>query len=73
MKAGKIRESGMPPEEFWARFFNVNKIIDEMKIDSEVKEAADFLWLWNFHDSGCSKDTRNHVCHRCRPTNGTNR
>jgi SAM-dependent methyltransferase len=39
---GKIRESGMPPEEVWSSFFNVEEILDAMRINSEVRDAADF-------------------------------
>jgi SAM-dependent methyltransferase len=39
---GKIRESGMPPEKVWSGFFNVEKILDDMKVNSEVKDAADY-------------------------------
>ena len=42
IKGGKIRESGMPPEEVWVRFFNVNKILNGMKIDSRLTDIADF-------------------------------
>jgi len=39
---GKIRESGMPSEEVWCRFFNVEGILDRMLVDSQVVDAADF-------------------------------
>jgi SAM-dependent methyltransferase len=39
---GKIRESGMPSEEVWSGFFNVEKTLDDMKVNSEVKDAADY-------------------------------
>ena len=39
---GKIRESGMPPEEVWRSFFNVEKILDDMGINWELRDAADF-------------------------------
>ena len=42
IKAGKIRESGMPLEEEWSRFFNVDKILDDMEITSKLKDAVDF-------------------------------
>jgi ubiquinone/menaquinone biosynthesis C-methylase UbiE len=42
IRAGKIRESGMPPEEVWNRFFNVNSILQVMGIDSNVMDALDF-------------------------------
>ncbi len=40
--SGKIRESGMPPEEVWSGFFDVEKVLDDMKLNSGVKDAADF-------------------------------
>jgi len=39
---GKIRESGMPSEDVWSGFFNVEKILDDMKVNSEVNDAADY-------------------------------
>ena len=39
---GKIRESGMPPEEDWSSFFDIEKILDDMKISSGVRDVADF-------------------------------
>lgn len=39
---GKIRESGMPPEEIWSRFFNIEEILNSMQIDSKLVDAADF-------------------------------
>ena len=39
---GKIRESGMPPEEDWSSFFNIEEILKRMQIDSHVVDAVDF-------------------------------
>jgi predicted RNA methylase len=39
---GKIRESGMPPEEIWSGFFDVEEVLNRMQIDSRVVDAADF-------------------------------
>jgi len=39
---GKIRESGMPPEEVWSSFFDVEEILNRMKVNSGVIDAADF-------------------------------
>ncbi len=39
---GKIRESGMPPEEVWRSFFNVEEILNRMRMNSQVVDAADF-------------------------------
>jgi len=39
---GKIRESGMPPEEVWRGFFDVERILDHMLLNSHVVDAADF-------------------------------
>ncbi len=39
---GKIRESGMPSEEVWCSFFNVEGILDRMLVNSQVVDAADF-------------------------------
>lgn len=40
--SGKIRESGMPSEKVWSGFFDVERILNHMQIDSEVVDAADF-------------------------------
>jgi ubiquinone/menaquinone biosynthesis C-methylase UbiE len=39
---GRIRESGMPSEEVWSSFFNIEGILNHMLIDSQVVDAADF-------------------------------
>ena len=39
---GKIKERGMPQEEVWNSFFNVERILDRMQINSKVVNAADF-------------------------------
>jgi ubiquinone/menaquinone biosynthesis C-methylase UbiE len=39
---GRIRQSGMPPDEVWSSFFNVEEILNRMQIDSHVVDAADF-------------------------------
>jgi predicted RNA methylase len=38
----KIRESGMPAENVWRTFFDVEKILEAMQVNSEVVDAADF-------------------------------
>jgi ubiquinone/menaquinone biosynthesis C-methylase UbiE len=38
----KVRESGMPEEELWSSFFNVEKILDGMLVNSEIVDVADF-------------------------------
>jgi SAM-dependent methyltransferase len=40
--SGKIRESGMPDEELWSSFFDVEGILDSMLVNSEIADAADF-------------------------------
>jgi SAM-dependent methyltransferase len=39
---GKVRESGMPDEELWSSFFDVEKILNCMLVNSEIIDAADF-------------------------------
>src|SRR5208282_2168549 len=39
---GKVRESGMPDEELWSSFFDVERILDDMGVNSEIVDAADF-------------------------------
>jgi ubiquinone/menaquinone biosynthesis C-methylase UbiE len=38
----KIRESGMPKEEEWNKFFDPTKILSLMSLDWKVVDAADF-------------------------------
>jgi ubiquinone/menaquinone biosynthesis C-methylase UbiE len=38
----KIRESGMPSEQVWCSFFNVEGILDHMLVNSQIVDAADF-------------------------------
>jgi SAM-dependent methyltransferase len=40
--SGKVRESGMPDEELWSSFFEVERILDGMLVNSEIIDAADF-------------------------------
>src|SRR5208337_2078314 len=42
MPSGKVRESGMPEEELWSSFFDVERILDSMLVNSEIFDAADF-------------------------------
>lgn len=37
----KVRESGMPPEDIWNSFFNVELILRELLIDSQVKDIVE--------------------------------
>jgi tRNA G46 methylase TrmB len=37
----KVRESGMPPEDDWESFFNVELILRELLIDSQVKDLVE--------------------------------
>jgi len=39
---GKIRESGMPREEVWSSFFDVEETLNRMQVNSRVVDAADF-------------------------------
>jgi len=41
-RGGKIRDSGMPPEEVWNSFFDVEEILNRMQLNSRVVDAADF-------------------------------
>ena len=38
----KIRESGMPEEEYWETFFNVPEIFAKLKINGQTADAAEF-------------------------------
>lgn len=38
----KVRESGMPEEEVWEEFFDVDTVMKIMKIDKRVKDIVDF-------------------------------
>jgi ubiquinone/menaquinone biosynthesis C-methylase UbiE len=37
----KVRDSGMPTEEMWASFFNVELILTELQINSDVKDLVE--------------------------------
>ncbi len=37
----KVRESGMPPEDVWNTFFNVELILRELLIDSQVENLVE--------------------------------
>lgn len=38
----RIRESGMPPEDYWNSFFDPGRILLELEIDNLIKDAAEF-------------------------------
>ena len=37
----KIRDSGMPPEEMWSAFFDVETILDKMQINSSIHDLLE--------------------------------
>ena len=38
----KIRESGMPDEEYWNSFFDVEFILDQLQLNNKINNAAEF-------------------------------
>ena len=38
----KIRESGMPERNMWEKFFNPNKILSTLGLDSQINDVAEF-------------------------------
>ena len=38
----KARESGMPDEKTWQQFFDVEKILDELKVHNGIEKLVDF-------------------------------
>ncbi len=42
VKGVKIRDSGMPEEELWTEFFDPNKVLELLGVDSNVENVADF-------------------------------
>jgi ubiquinone/menaquinone biosynthesis C-methylase UbiE len=38
----KARESGMPDEEIWQQFFDVDKILDELEVNNKIEKLVDF-------------------------------
>ncbi len=38
----KIRESGMPERDMWEKFFNPNKILITLGLDSQINDVAEF-------------------------------
>jgi ubiquinone/menaquinone biosynthesis C-methylase UbiE len=41
-KSRKIRESGMPAQDVWRTFFDIERILKTMQINSDIVDAADF-------------------------------
>jgi ubiquinone/menaquinone biosynthesis C-methylase UbiE len=37
----KVRESGMPAEDLWASFFNIDLILSELQITSDVRDVVE--------------------------------
>jgi hypothetical protein len=37
----RLRESGMPEEEYWESLFNVELILDRMGIDTTMRDVAE--------------------------------
>jgi len=38
----RVRESGMPPQEYWDSFFDVEKILDELRLDNSRRDVLEF-------------------------------
>lgn len=38
----KIRESGMPVEKVWEKFFDVSRIFSELEVEKDIKKLVDF-------------------------------
>lgn len=38
----KVRESGMPPQDVWDAFFDVEAILDRLGVDSSVADVVEF-------------------------------
>lgn len=38
----RVRESGMPPQDSWDSFFDVDKILDELKLDNSRHDLLEF-------------------------------
>lgn len=38
----KIRDSGMPPEEMWEKFFDVQLILSKLKLNNSINDVAEF-------------------------------
>ena len=38
----KVRDSGMPNEEMWSKFFNPKRILKTLGIDNSIRDIADF-------------------------------
>ncbi len=38
----KARESGMPDENTWEQFFDVEKILNELEIDTKIEKLVEF-------------------------------
>jgi SAM-dependent methyltransferase len=38
----KTRESGMPPDDMWQRFFDPEKVLSQMMLSEKIRDAVDF-------------------------------
>ena len=38
----RVRESGMPPQDYWDSFFDVDKVLDELQLDSARRDVLEF-------------------------------
>ena len=38
----RVRESGMPPQDYWDSFFDVDRILDELLLDSSRRDVLEF-------------------------------
>ena len=57
----KTRESGMPEEELWEQFFNVDKILNELEINDEIKVLVDFGFGYGTFTIPASKKIKGNV------------
>ena len=38
----RVRESGMPPQDYWDSFFDMDKILDELLVDTSRRDVLEF-------------------------------
>jgi len=52
----RIRDSDLPAEEKWAKFFNPNRTQALRRKLQDKKCCRLWLYLWNIHHTSCSDD-----------------
>ena len=57
----KARESGMPEKKMWEQFFDVNKILNELEVNTEIEKLVDFGFGYGTFTIPASKKIKGNV------------